>query len=50
VEASYMLRHNLSIDLGLTRRNFSPEIAEEQSSTFPYIGLRLNAPRKKFIF
>ncbi len=49
-EASYMLRHNLSIDLGLTRRNFSPEIAEEQSSTYPYIGLRLNAPRKKFIF
>jgi len=50
LELSYMWKHNLSIDLGLTTRSATPEIGEERTSTYPYIGLRLNAPRKKFFF
>lgn len=49
-ELSYMWKHNLSIDLGITTRSASPQIGVERTSTYPYIGLRLNAPRKKFVF
>ena len=46
VRMSYMLRHNLFVDLTLNQRHFG----EQTKSTFANLGLRLNHPFSSFIF